>query len=422
MNPRSRAAETSRGRVVRYGSEGDALVELDADGVAWARNVVPGDEGDFTLRTSNKRVDATLVRLQVRSPHRVDPACGLVDRCGGCPTMIADPVYAREQKRLAIVRAIETPSVEVAMRPSPSELGYRRRARFAFDARPGDVRMGYRPPRSEAVVDVTTCPVLDARLARAFGCVRERLGGLLRGKGDLRLALGTDSVPVLALRSDGTQSSELYAAASALVDDGTLAGSALFVGGANRPAISGDPVERTPCVEGGLLEGTVDGFSQANDAVALEMAACVRDFAEPDGVRVLELYAGHGHLSIGLASRARSFVAVEQAGAAAEALRRNLRERAIAGRVITADAADAPRTPVDVVVLDPPRTGAKEALAVVLAAAPRRIVMASCDPRSLQRDLRTLVQHGYRITRAVAFDMFPGTAHVESVVRLDRSA
>lgn len=419
MSTGKRAA-SERGEVLRYGRDGEALVRMHDGGEAWARHVVPGDEGEFITKRYGKRVEATLTRLATSSPHRQEPPCALVERCGGCPWMFATPAYAHEQKRVVVQRAIGDCGVDVELRPSPSEVGYRRRARLAFDVQSAGVRVGYRRARSDSIVDVSRCLVLSPVLATALTVIREHLAPMLGGRGELRLALGDGQRPVLALHSEGSQSSEVYALMRTLVDEHGFAGTALFASGASRPGLHGDPVERTPALDGGTLEGTIDGFSQANDPVALDMARTVLGYAEPEGMSILELYAGHGNLGIGLAARARAFVAVEQSTDAAEALRRNLAARSLAGKVLARDAARAPRDACDVVVLDPPRTGAEEAIPVVLAARPRRIVMASCDPRTLERDLRRLVAGGYRVTRATAFDMFPGTAHVESVVRLDR--
>jgi 23S rRNA (uracil1939-C5)-methyltransferase len=76
------------------------------------------------------------------------------------------------------------------------------------------------------------------------------------------------------------------------------------------------------------------------------------------------------------------------------------------------------RTRVDVVVLDPPRSGARAALPAILGRRPKRVVYVSCDGATLRRDLGELAAHGYRVDAAAAFDMFPQTSHLEAVVRL----
>jgi 23S rRNA (uracil1939-C5)-methyltransferase len=136
---------------------------------------------------------------------------------------------------------------------------------------------------------------------------------------------------------------------------------------------------------------------------------------------VLELFAGHGNFSVALAAQASELRAVESDQQAAEACRQNLRERKLGhARVVCDDAARGAqgRTHVDVVVLDPPRTGARAALSAIVARRPKRIVYVSCDGATLRRDLGELAASGYRVDAAAAFDMFPQTSHLEAVVRL----
>jgi 23S rRNA (uracil1939-C5)-methyltransferase len=150
---------------------------------------------------------------------------------------------------------------------------------------------------------------------------------------------------------------------------------------------------------------------------------CVEELAQPERARALELYAGHGNLTFALASAA-SLVAIESDAAAVDALRAQLLERGFPHvQVRCADAAEGARggSPVDVAVLDPPRSGARAAIAALLKRNPARIVYVSCDLATLERDLRALTDACYRVDRALAFDMFPQTAHLESVVRLQRT-
>ena len=162
---------------------------------------------------------------------------------------------------------------------------------------------------------------------------------------------------------------------------------------------------------------TAQAHAGLNDALARHVAA----EAAPEGKRVLELYAGHGNLSVLLARGAAAFRAVEQDGPATEALRANLAARGLAARVHAGDAAEARLEDAEVVVLDPPRSGAREvARRLAEPNGVERVVYVSCDPATLGRDLATLTAGGWTVERAVAFDMFPQTPHVETVVTLER--
>ena len=146
--------------------------------------------------------------------------------------------------------------------------------------------------------------------------------------------------------------------------------------------------------------------------------------AEASAARVLELYAGHGNFTCGLAAQAAQLTAVEGEAAAVEACRANLRARErVNARVMVADVRTLPlREHYDVVVLDPPRGGCAELSRLVAQSRAARVVYISCHMTTLSRDLRALQQAGFVVDRAHALDMFPQTGHVEAVVRMRKAA
>jgi 23S rRNA (uracil1939-C5)-methyltransferase len=240
----------------------------------------------------------------------------------------------------------------------------------------------------------------------------------LTGEGEIQLALGQDARAVAVIRCDAPQSPALYRTAEALVPE--LAGVALSVQGVR--ATFGDAREWSQALDGSLLEGPIGGFSQANRAVNEVLVARVAELAQTEGMRVLELYAGSGNFTVALAKGALTYGAVEQAPDAVRALKQNLAARALAVKVVEGDVARSLAGPaLDVVVLDPPRTGAPGVLPALLSRKPKRIVYVSCDPATLARDVGEVVSHGYAVRWAEAFEMFPQTADLESVVLLERA-
>ncbi|MCA9530913.1 MAG: class I SAM-dependent RNA methyltransferase [Myxococcales bacterium] len=402
------------------------------------------------VRRSGRALRGRVVRVEASSPERVPPVCAHVEACGGCPLMVASRALERDFKlgrlRQALARALvagpegaaarEAPidgsmpaaALPVGWHEGPATEAYRRRARLAFDARGagaegGAPRLGYRRRRGNTLVDVERCPVLAPPLDDAWQAIRALLRGVLAGHGEIGLALVDRERVSVHIRAAEPQPPAAYAACEALLEQASVAGVSLSVLDAP-PATWGDGVERVPSdrLEAPWLEGTAGGFSQANDAVNAALVRHVVELAEPAGARVLELYCGHGNLTVPLAVRARHVVAVEQSAEACRACERNLRARGLTASVRCADAASGAwgDARFDVVVLDPPRVGAADALPRIVEARPERVVYVSCDPRSLGRDLTWLGEQGYAVDRADAFDMFPHTAHVESVVRLRR--
>jgi 23S rRNA (uracil1939-C5)-methyltransferase len=265
--------------------------------------------------------------------------------------------------------------------------------------------------------------VLAPALQAGLTCIREQLAPLLAGEGELMLGTGADGRCVAELLALRPQPPAVYTAAAALVEQGALAGFSLRAGGADlAPALFGDPRQVGRGPDGSPLWAEAAGFTQVNPALNELLMARVLSLAEPRAARVLELFAGHGNFTIGLAAEADELVAIEADRKAADACRDNLRARGLTrARVVCSDAASIPgRGVFDVVVLDPPRSGARAALPALLARKPRRIVYVSCDLASLRRDLGELLAAGYRADAAGGFDMFPQTSHMEAVVRLVR--
>lgn len=408
------------GTVRDLARSGDGVVETER-GVVFAAGVLPGER--VRLHGVQPRGSATRakrVEVVAASGQRQDPACPIVDRCGGCPLMIAtDALEARFKRGLVEKALAEVPGAsEVALGWTSLEprLAYRRRARLAWRSDRGRLRLGYRAGRSRTVVDVRRCAVLSPPLEDARRWAT-RLP--LAADGELHFALGAGG-PVVALRSDEPQPPELY---SSLAQDlGPCVGVALRAGGATADATWGDPREVTTAIDGQPLLGSVAGFSQPHAAINDALVRQVVGLAEAHGRDVLELFSGAGNLTVALAPGARSLLAVERDEAACAAARENLAARALTATVRCDDAETyRPMTRPDVVLLDPPRSGAPGASARLAQLGPPTIVMVSCDPPTLSRDLRALAKAGYRVDAVHAFDMFPQTAHVETVVRLRRA-
>jgi 23S rRNA (uracil1939-C5)-methyltransferase len=183
----------------------------------------------------------------------------------------------------------------------------------------------------------------------------------------------------------------------------------------------GDPVLiDPPLANGARLRLRPDTFAQANRAaVPLLQAEVLRALAGASSV--LELFAGSGTLTLPLLG-GRKLTAVEAEGPSLALLRRSADEAGLAVKLVAGDAARVARAfseSVDAVLLDPPRTGAADAVRAIAAVKPPRVVYVSCDAPTLARDGRLLAAAGYRLARAVPLDLFPQTAHFEVVATFE---
>lgn len=425
------------GLVRGFGRDGDAVVET-TDGVVFAPFGLPGERVRLEeVHKEGKVRRARRLRVLEPSPDRVAPACSYVARCGGCPLMHASSEAQGRAKLAMVDRALSRvkgrAAVELRWTAADAMLGYRLRARFAWKRTGSGVVLGLRGRKREIIVDIERCLVLRAELQRLWTLVRKELTPHLPGNGEIHMAMGHEALAVMGIATEDAPPREFYRILEHWVDQRVIAGASVRAGGASIEARFGDPREVGGDAEGRTIIGEAFGFSQAHAEINAALGQRALELAEPDDARVLELFAGHGNLTLGLAARARVVRAVELYAAATGALAVNLDTHGLSSRarVITADATqhiwpERGEGPWDVVVLDPPRTGARDVITAMMGAPPnmrpKRVVYVSCDPATLGRDLETLGEAGYHMDAAEAFDMFPQTAHVETLVRMRRTS
>jgi 23S rRNA (uracil1939-C5)-methyltransferase len=322
------------------------------------------------------------------SPDRVEPCCPYFGRCGACAWLhFGYPAQAEWKRRmvgdcLARIAGIET-DVDWAEDPN-LRTGYRTRAEFHGS----NGRLGFYASGSHTVVDIERCPLCHENLNAALQRLRalsmpDSVEILVNPEGPEVLIWAKRPHPSL-VEHFGTVDSPHSEHPHQFVYDGI------------------------PIVNG--------AFSQSSLLLNRVLVRTVHDMTGAAG-RVLDLYCGNGNLSLGL--RATGEVlgldhnrhAVE----AADAVRR--------GSYRVADEAAfhfALERAWDMILLDPPRTGAKSIAGRLAEAHADRIVYVSCDPATLARDLKRIAAGGWRLLRAVAVDLFPHTAHVETVCLLAR--
>jgi len=196
--------------------------------------------------------------------------------------------------------------------------------------------------------------------------------------------------------------------------------------------VFGDPRPVLEGADGEPLVIAAGSFAQPSDQGANHLAKRVLELCrkDPDDAlptsasslgTVVELFSGSGTLSILLARAATAFFSVESNEDAASAARQNLSARGLSGKVTVTDADAFVISPnADVVVLDPPRSGAAGASAAIASSRVSRVVYVACDPATLSRDLGTLVRSGFALTHLETVELFPQTSHVETLARLVR--
>ncbi len=399
-----------------HGGEGVTRIEGKA---VFVPGTVPGERVVVRVVDDRKRwARAELVEVVEASPDRVVPPCPFVPDCGGCNLQHVAPEAQRRLKtrvvreQLARLGGVEDAPVEPCRAVGP-DTGYRSHAQLHAAA---DGRLGFHRAGSNDVVPVDRCLVLSDAAQR----VRDDVGD----------ATGAREVTVRAQASTGTAAAVLTPGDGGLeLPDGDFDLLLAQPDGSSVPMRgTGELAEQ---VAGLTYRFDAASFFQVSPAGAQALVdAVLHACGDVGGALVWDLYAGVGLLSLPLAAAGADVVAVEGHPASAAHARANADAAGVTLRVLAepvaevvhrAHGGDPALEPPDVVVLDPPRTGAGvDVVADLAALEPASIVYVACDVAALARDTNTLVEHGYRLTRAVPLDLFPMTHHVEVVATFVR--
>lgn len=364
-----------------------------------------------------------LERVLTPSPERIAPACRHFTRCGGCTLQHMAPAPYAAFKRDLIIRSLKARGLEAEVADTwVTPPASRRRAAFAARKSGKAITIGFHGRKSHDLIALEECPVLRASIVSAIPKLKDILAPLFTGKEELS-ALVTDTATGLDLHITGiAKEAKPLARAEA--------SSAALRAGFARVSLEGADVltERAPRLPVGTasLLPPPGGFLQASAEAEAEMARLV--LAHLKGAkRSADLFSGCGTFALRLAEHMPVYAA-ESGRAAIETLRAAA-SAAPGLHPVTAEVRDLFRNPVsapelarfDALVLDPARAGAAAQSAEIAKSSVPRVAYVSCDPATLARDLRTLVEGGYRLLRVHPIDQFLWSAHVEAVALLEKS-
>lgn len=411
--------------VTSLAPRGDGVAHAIIDGERRAIFLPATATGDILradVDPSKRPARGHVVEVLAAGADRVTPACPWSLRCGGCDWMHLSTAAQRathvEHVRAALPAAWR--GIDVLSHGAAETLRYRSRARLHVRCERGRVEVGMHGARTNDPVAVEVCAVLDPAVEAGRRLLPALFEGT-RGRGDAQIALGVGRRPVLELRWSDELAPVFFARLEKAVGDGRLAGARVSIDGASRPAVVGDP---TPWMQGAddePLRLAPGGFGQASERMNASLVRHIAEVLRPWAIdRGVELYAGSGNLSVVLAREVRELVVVESSRDNCDAARANLAARGLDARVVEADAEGFVWSPAtQLVVLDPPRTGARPVAERLARSRVARVLYASCDPQTLGRDLGILAE-AYAPASVATFEMFPQTSHVETVVALER--
>lgn len=352
---------------------------------------------------------ARVEEILVASPDRREPPCPYAGDCGGCQLQHLTYTAQLRAKAEFVADALRRighlnwqPPIEIR---AAAEFGYRLRAGLKAQSDGGHLKLGFYKTGSHEVCDVSACPLLLPPLNAVLPSLRTALESKPPRQAvplEIELAAGDNGVALAAsgnhlVALEGTQGAAVLTEARRQVGDFAYRFS---------PA----------------------GFFQVNALLLDEFVAAA--IADAEGEQAIDCFAGVGLFTLPLARRFRQVIGVEASREAVAFARRNALENGVTNATfyrqrvdlwLKQRAGNKKAGRADFILLDPPRSGARDAVEPLLQLAPARLTYVSCEPTTLARDLRAFAEGGYQPTRIVAFDLFPQTYHVETIVSLEKS-
>ena len=406
-----------------YGGEG--LGRL-ADGRAvFVPFVLPEEIAEIAITESKERfARGRMVKLLEASPDRITPPCPYFSICGGCAYQHLSYTHQLELKKDLVKDQLERIGKlanlpEISITPSPTPFAYRNQVQFhptLAENAEAPLHLGYKLASSDEVLPIEKCLLIPEEMNELLPQIE-----LEAESGIARLAMRIDSDGEIMLVFEGESdeppelSIELPVSSTYLSPDGR----SLNLGG--NDALVYRVLEKEFLV-------SPESFFQVNLPVAEEMVRHVLSLVESlENLSILELYSGVGLFTRFLAPHASQLTAIESSLSACFDFAGNLDafenislyEGAV--EMILPELVKQIK-PIDLVVLDPPRAGLNaKARQALIDLAPQEIIYISCDPSTLARDLKHFTEEGYILKSVHTFDMFPQTAHVETMTVLRRT-
>ncbi|RWO28959.1 class I SAM-dependent RNA methyltransferase [Mesorhizobium sp.] len=407
---------TARFTITRLGSQGDGVAETET-GELFIPFTLPGE----TVTAARERDRATLMSVLEASPLRIDPACRHFTECGGCAIQHLEAEAYHRWKRDKVAHALNSKGISCdidALVPCAPQT----RRRVVFTARRSEAGMllGFVRALSSEIISIEECPIslpeIVAKLDR------------LRALAELVCAT-TKSFRMTVTASGSGLDVAVHESGKLGENQRRVASNFVIAQGLARLSIDGEIIiePKKPVVLFGSVAVAVPpgAFLQATEAAEQAMADIVgRHLARAR--KIADLFAGCGSFALRLAARSEVH-AVEEDAAALSALDRAFRFASGLKRV-TSERRDLFRRPLtsrelnafDGVVFDPPRAGAEDQSKQIARSDVPLVAAVSCNPVTLARDLRILVDGGYALKSVTPIDQFLWSPHVEAVALLEK--
>jgi 23S rRNA (uracil1939-C5)-methyltransferase len=414
-------AQITQIKMDKIASQGEAMT-IRNDLPFYVRFALPDEQ----VRVEIVAGRGNLLEVITPSPDRITPICPHFTVCGGCALQHWSEFKVMEWKADLITRALVRAQItapEGGVKVRPSWGNGRRRAKFTAKRENGQIVFGFMGQKSNALIDINTCPILTSNLQAALPKLRDLARSLIGDNQELNFNV-TDTASGLDVDIGGLKPIEKYGrqeleklarvAQIAGLARLTLAGQNAFVAATPFVKIAELPVEIPP-----------NSFLQATEECENRLAELVVSWAKGKK-RIVDLFCGIGTFGLRLKKNAE-VTAYEMHQESIFALN-SAAKKAAGGHTLRAFSRDLFRVPVaplelkniDMVVLNPARQGAEAQCMQLVRAKTKTIAYVSCDPTSFARDAKILTDGGYVLKEIHGFDQFRFSPHVELAAKFER--
>ncbi|MBG3018343.1 23S rRNA (uracil(1939)-C(5))-methyltransferase RlmD [Proteus mirabilis] len=417
-----------------------SALDANGQGIAHAegktifvKGLLPQETARIRL-TEEKRQFAKgeVIKRLTTSEQRIAPHCEYYERCGGCQQQHVPIALQRTTKAGVLSHLIKRETgVIISAEPviAGAEYGYRRRARLGLRYQPEKgLVMGFRQERSNDLVMIKKCPVLKPQLndllSPLWTCLKNLTSVCDLGHVEMVLA---DNEPLVILRhlSPLPESDK-----QSLRDFSQTHQVTMYLAGNNSEIARLTSIEKEPFyqIEGLNLRFAPTDFIQVNDEINPKMVAQAIEWLDlsPED-RVLDLFCGMGNFTLPIAKRVSEVVGIEGVPALVDMAKKNAELNQLGNAHfwhadLSADFSAMPwsKEGFNKVLLDPARAGALEVMSHIVKLSAEKIVYVSCNPTTLARDSKILLDSGYQLIGLKMLDMFPQTGHLESMALFSR--
>ncbi|QFT33556.1 23S rRNA (uracil(1939)-C(5))-methyltransferase RlmD [Labrenzia sp. THAF82] len=402
--------------VSSLGHRGDGIAVTE-DGQIYVAGALPGE----TVLADVVNGRAKNPHWQTTSPDRIEPVCRHYEKCGGCALQHLSEAPYLAWKRSLVEKSLSDRGIDFAVQDVvAATVDGRRRAVFTATRAGRHTLLGYHEKSSHRLVDVHECPVLDPDIVRALPGLRSLAAQLLPKKGELRLTVlsTTAGLDVAIEKADKTYERKIPSLSQKTVELDLA-----------RLTVNGEILleTRPPLLDmGGVgIVASPGGFTQATRSAEVALSKLVLE-GIGNTKSVADLFSGVGTFALRLA-RVANVHAVEGDAAAISAFDKALRKPQGLKKV-TFEKRDLYRRPLvahelepfDAVVFDPPRAGAQAQAEQLANSKVKKVVAVSCNPATLARDLRILIDSGFVLQTVTPVDQFAYSPHIEVVAVLTR--